>query len=501
MRSRWSTAVNSVDTAPPTCWVGESGVRSDGVLVLERLQPLHRLVELGVGQRRGVEHVVAPARLLHLLGEGGVLLAGVRRDGGLGGRAGDRGGVGDVSHACILPGGTDSCGGTGRAPALRRPSRYRGWNETVSFHRSRGRPRDHDRTAPSPHPSLAAPGSTGAREEEILDACVSELLENGYDRLTMDAVAKRARASKATLYRRWQSKQSLVVDAVIRSKRMDEQDVPDTGSLRGDLLALWSRGAKGRRRAAAGVLGVVITALQTDAEFAADFRARFLAPKMATTSRSTAAPPSAASCAPAPTRRCSAPRSPASCCTARSCSASPSPPTAVERVLDQIVLPAATGRSPRHRPRTHVTDHPRRPRDHHRAPLRPAGPRDRADQPRATSHGGLALALICIAQLMVVLDATITNIALPYIQADLDFSANALPWIITAYALAFGGFLLLGGRCGDLFGRRRAFVFGLRALRGGLPGRRVRRERGDAARLPRRRRASAPPSPPPTRSR
>jgi EmrB/QacA subfamily drug resistance transporter len=79
----------------------------------------------------------------------------------------------------------------------------------------------------------------------------------------------------------------------------------------------------------------------------------------------------------------------------------------------------------------------------------------------ATTHGGIALALICIAQLMVVLDATITNIALPYIQADLSFSSSALPWIITAYALAFGGFLLLGGRCGDLFGRRRAFVFGL----------------------------------------
>jgi len=76
-------------------------------------------------------------------------------------------------------------------------------------------------------------------------------------------------------------------------------------------------------------------------------------------------------------------------------------------------------------------------------------------------HLGWALALICIAQLMVVLDATIANIALPYIQADLDFSAAALPWIITAYALTFGGFLLLGGRCGDLFGRRRAFMFGL----------------------------------------
>jgi EmrB/QacA subfamily drug resistance transporter len=76
-------------------------------------------------------------------------------------------------------------------------------------------------------------------------------------------------------------------------------------------------------------------------------------------------------------------------------------------------------------------------------------------------HDGWALALICIAQLMVVLDATIANIALPYIQADLDFSEHALPWIITAYSLTFGGFLLLGGRVGDLFGRRRAFMWGL----------------------------------------
>ncbi len=80
---------------------------------------------------------------------------------------------------------------------------------------------------------------------------------------------------------------------------------------------------------------------------------------------------------------------------------------------------------------------------------------------RRTRHAGWALALICIAQLMVILDATIANIALPYIQADLDFSEHALTWIVTAYSLTFGGFLLLGGRCGDLFGRRRAFVFGL----------------------------------------
>jgi EmrB/QacA subfamily drug resistance transporter len=81
--------------------------------------------------------------------------------------------------------------------------------------------------------------------------------------------------------------------------------------------------------------------------------------------------------------------------------------------------------------------------------------------PSGHRHLGWALALICIAQLMVVLDATIANIALPYIQSDLAFSEHALPWIITAYSLTFGGFLLLGGRCGDLFGRRRAFTFGL----------------------------------------
>lgn len=74
---------------------------------------------------------------------------------------------------------------------------------------------------------------------------------------------------------------------------------------------------------------------------------------------------------------------------------------------------------------------------------------------------GLALVLILTAQLMVVLDATIANIALPYIGGDLDISQANLTWIVTGYALAFGGLLLLGGRLGDLYGRRRLFVLGL----------------------------------------
>jgi EmrB/QacA subfamily drug resistance transporter len=76
-------------------------------------------------------------------------------------------------------------------------------------------------------------------------------------------------------------------------------------------------------------------------------------------------------------------------------------------------------------------------------------------------HLGLALAVIATAQLMVVLDATIVNVALPRIQAALGFSGTNLEWVVNAYALAFGGLLLLGGRSGDLLGRRKVFIFGI----------------------------------------
>jgi EmrB/QacA subfamily drug resistance transporter len=74
---------------------------------------------------------------------------------------------------------------------------------------------------------------------------------------------------------------------------------------------------------------------------------------------------------------------------------------------------------------------------------------------------GLSLLVIATAQLMVVLDATVTNVALPRIQETLRFSGANLSWVVNAYALAFGGLLLLGGRAGDLLGRRRMFVIGL----------------------------------------
>ncbi|MEO8908450.1 MAG: MFS transporter, partial [Microbacteriaceae bacterium] len=71
------------------------------------------------------------------------------------------------------------------------------------------------------------------------------------------------------------------------------------------------------------------------------------------------------------------------------------------------------------------------------------------------------LVVLAVAQFMVVLDVTIVNVALPHIQADLNFSTNDLQWVISAYTLIFGGFLLLGGRAADLLGRRRVFVIGL----------------------------------------
>jgi EmrB/QacA subfamily drug resistance transporter len=101
-----------------------------------------------------------------------------------------------------------------------------------------------------------------------------------------------------------------------------------------------------------------------------------------------------------------------------------------------------------------------------------------AAAPRAAVPGGqrrlgLALLVLATAQLMVVLDATIVNVALPHIQRALGFSGSGLEWVVNAYTLTFGGLLLLGGRAGDILGRRRVFlagviVFSLASLLGGF---------------------------------
>src|SRR5437016_8823400 len=73
----------------------------------------------------------------------------------------------------------------------------------------------------------------------------------------------------------------------------------------------------------------------------------------------------------------------------------------------------------------------------------------------------LALIVLCLGDLMIVLDTTIVNVALPSIRTYLAFSETALVWVVNAYMLTFGGFLLLGGRLGDLYGHRRLFLAGI----------------------------------------
>lgn len=143
-------------------------------------------------------------------------------------------------------------------------------------------------TTSTDHVSAAAATSTtpgarprveGDREQEILDATLDVLAELGYDRLTMDAVATRAKASKATLYRRWNDKASLVIDALLSHKLPFA--APDTGTLRGDLVeSLCGMGGLTDRRQMA-VFASLLTAVSRDEDFAQAFRRDFIGPKTA----------------------------------------------------------------------------------------------------------------------------------------------------------------------------------------------------------------------------
>lgn len=124
------------------------------------------------------------------------------------------------------------------------------------------------------------PRVEGEREQQILEATLEVLAEVGYDLLTMDAVAARAKASKATLYRRWRSKPELVVAAVM-CHHSDTTTVPDTGSLRGDLLAAYCGHGGLSDPLARSVLSAVVIAMGRDPEFAEVYRRDFIGPKLA----------------------------------------------------------------------------------------------------------------------------------------------------------------------------------------------------------------------------
>src|SRR5487761_905952 len=80
---------------------------------------------------------------------------------------------------------------------------------------------------------------------------------------------------------------------------------------------------------------------------------------------------------------------------------------------------------------------------------------------RSVRRQWAALVVLCLGQLMIVLDGTVVNVALPQMQRELHFSQANLAWVVNAYLVAFGGLLLLAGRMGDLFGRKRVFLTGL----------------------------------------
>src|SRR6187551_706086 len=82
-------------------------------------------------------------------------------------------------------------------------------------------------------------------------------------------------------------------------------------------------------------------------------------------------------------------------------------------------------------------------------------------RPQSERQRWIALVVLCAGFLMIILDQTIVNVALPSIQSDLHFSQSNLAWVVNAYLIAFGGLLLLAGRLGDLLGRKRIFLTGL----------------------------------------
>src|SRR5205823_10425799 len=94
------------------------------------------------------------------------------------------------------------------------------------------------------------------------------------------------------------------------------------------------------------------------------------------------------------------------------------------------------------------------------APAAPAAPAPTPDRERERRRW-IALAVLCLGQLMMVLDATIVNVALPAIQRELHFTQQNLTWVMNGYLITFGGFLLLAGRVGDLVGRKKVFLAGL----------------------------------------
>jgi len=138
--------------------------------------------------------------------------------------------------------------------------------------------------SPQTETAQTRPRVEGDRETEIFAATLEVLADMGYDRLTMDAVAQRAKASKATLYRRWNGKVSLVIDALRYHHQHESPLVAvDTGSLRDDLIESFCGQGGLTEKPELASFGAILTAIMRDPEFAAAFRRDVVGPKLAGT--------------------------------------------------------------------------------------------------------------------------------------------------------------------------------------------------------------------------
>ncbi|MGZ4598577.1 MAG: TetR/AcrR family transcriptional regulator [Oryzihumus sp.] len=132
----------------------------------------------------------------------------------------------------------------------------------------------------TPQAAATRPRVEGEREVEIFDATARLLVEQGYDRLTFDAIAAAVKASKATLYRRWAGKADLVIDTLKHLKRLEGRHPVDTGSLREDLLALACGEGGLTDEMLVGIIGALVPALHRDPDLGRAFRERFIGPKL-----------------------------------------------------------------------------------------------------------------------------------------------------------------------------------------------------------------------------
>lgn len=190
--------------------------------------------------------------------------------------------------------------------------------------------------------AASRPRIEGDREAEILDATLEVLGEVGYDRLTMDAVAGASKASKATLYRRWSTKGELVVDALVRAKGAPCVMDADLGSLRDDLIASACHDSGLDDSMTMSLFAGLVSALQHDEDFAKAFQERFLAPKVASTMTLFERARDRGEIGPDVDLDLLATVMPAVALHRSFIMGLPTDTSTIERIVDEVVMPAAT---------------------------------------------------------------------------------------------------------------------------------------------------------------